>query len=153
MMSVELLKEYKDATDNFLAAARAIPANKLYVAPAQDDWSAANIIHHLADTEAHFYIRYLKILTEDVPVTEFFDENVYPERLKYEKRNVENSLHLLQSLRESFYNIMSNFSDEEWERKGKNSDVGEYPIIALIKKSRTHIKDHLNQLNEAVNKA
>jgi len=30
--------------------------------------------------------------------------------------------------------------------------VGEYPIIALIKKTRTHMKDHLNQLNEAVAK-
>lgn len=151
-MSAELLKEYKEATDNFLAAARAVPADKLHRAPSHDDWSPANIIHHLADTEAHFYIRYLTILTEDVPQTNFFDENVYPVRLKYEKRDVEKSLHLLQSLRESFYNIMSNFTPEEWERKGKNSDVGEYPIIALIKKSRSHIKDHLNQLQEAVNK-
>lgn len=152
-MSAELLKEYKEATDNFVAAAKAVPADKLHKAPANDEWSPANIIHHLADTEAHFYIRYLKILTEDVPQTEFFDENVYPVRLKYEKRDVETSLRLLQSLRESFSNIMSNFTADEWERKGRNSDVGEYPIIALIKKSRTHIKDHLNQLNEAVSKA
>ena len=151
-MSALLLKEYKEATDNFVAAAREIPANKLHKSPANDEWSPANIIHHLADTEAHFYIRYLKILTEEVPQTEFFDENVYPARLKYEKRDVEKSLRLLQSLRESFYNLMTNFSEEEWERKGKNSDVGEYPIIALIKKSRSHIKDHLNQLQEALAK-
>lgn len=149
-MSAELLKEYKDGTDNFIAAAKAVPADKLHKTPANDEWSPANIIHHLADTEAHFYIRYLKILTEEIPETDFFDENVYPARLKYGKRDVEKSLHLLQSLRESFYNIMSNFTPDEWERKGKNANVGEYPIIALIKKSRTHIKDHLNQLNEAV---
>lgn len=149
-MSTELLKEYRDATMNFIAAAKAVPVDKLHKAPANDEWSPANIIHHLADTEAHFYIRYLKILTEDVPQTEFFDENVYPVKLKYEKRDVESSLRLLQALRENFYVIMSNFTPEEWERKGRNSDVGEYPIIALIKKSRTHIKDHLNQLNQAV---
>lgn len=149
-MSVELLKEYKDATDNFIAAARAVPAGKLHKAPTNDEWSPANIIHHLADTESHFYIRYLRILTEDIPLTDFFDENVYPARLKYGKRDVENSLRLLQALRESFYNIMSNFTSDEWERKGKNSEVGEYPIIALIKKSRSHIKDHLKQLEEAV---
>jgi len=149
-MSAELLKEYKEGTDNFIAAAKAVPVDKLHKTPVNDEWSPANIIHHLADTEAHFYIRYLKILTEDIPETDFFDENVYPVRLKYEKRDVQKSLLLLQSLRESFYNIMSNFTAEEWERKGKNANVGEYPIIALIKKSRTHIKDHLNQLNEAV---
>ena len=151
-MSAELLKEYKEATDNFIAAAKAIPIEKLDKSPSNDEWSTAKIIHHLADSEAHFYIRYLKILTEDVPQTDFFDEEVYPVKLKYEKRDVEKSLHLLQSLRESFYNIMSNFTPDEWERKGKNSDVGEYPIIALIKKTRTHMKDHLNQLNEAVAK-
>ena len=149
-MSAELLKEYKDGTDNFIAAAKAVPADKLHKTPANDEWSPANIIHHLADTEAHFYIRYLKILTEEIPETDFFDENVYPARLKYGKRDVEKSLLLLQSLRESFYNIRSDFTPDEWERKGKNAYVGEYPIIALIKKSRTHIKDHLNQLNEAV---
>jgi len=149
-MSAELLKEYKDATDNFIAAAKAVPADKLHKAPSNDEWSPANIIHHLADTEAHFYIRYLKILTEDVPQTDFFDENVYPVKLKYQRRDVDYSLRLVQSLRESFYNIMINFTPDEWEKKGRNSDVGEYPIIALIKKSRTHIKDHLNQLNEAV---
>jgi len=149
-MSAELLKEYKDATDNFIAAAKAVPADKLHKAPSNDEWSPANIIHHLADTEAHFYIRYLKILTEDVPQTDFFDEKVYPAKLKYQRRDVDYSLRLVQSLRESFYNIMSNFTPDEWEKKGRNSDVGEYPIIALIKKSRTHMKDHLNQLNEAV---
>ncbi len=152
-MSADLLKEYKDATDNFIAAAKAVPADKLHKAPSNDEWSPSNIIHHLADTEAHFYIRYLKILTEDVPQTDFFDENVYPAKLKYQKRDVDNSLRLVLSLRESFYNIMSNFTPDEWEKKGRNSDVGEYPIIALIKKSRTHIKDHLNQLNEAVAKS
>lgn len=151
-MSLELLKEYKEATDNFIAAAKAIPSEKIHKSPSNDEWSPANIIHHLADSEAHFYTRYLKILTEDVPQTDFFDEEVYPVRLKYEKRDVEKSLILLQALRESFYNIMSNFTSEEWERKGKNSDVGEYPIIALIKKTRTHMKDHLSQLNEAVSK-
>jgi hypothetical protein len=149
-MSAELLQEYRDATNNFIAAAKAVPADKLHKAPANDEWSPANIIHHLADTEAHFYIRYLKILTEDVPTTEFFDENVYPTRLKYEKRDVDSSLRLLQALRENFYVLMSNFTPDEWERKGRNSEVGEYPIIALIKKSRSHIKDHLQQLHDAV---
>lgn len=152
-MSAQLLEEYKDATDNFIAAAKSVPADKLHKAPSDDDWSPANIIHHLADTEAHFYIRYLKILTEDVPTTDFFDENVYPVKLKYDKRDVAQSLRLVQSLRESFHTIMSNFTPDEWEKKGRNSDVGEYPIIALIKKSRSHIKDHLQQLQEAVAKA
>jgi hypothetical protein len=152
-MSAELLKEYKDATDNFIATAKNVPADTLHKAPSDDDWSPANIIHHLADTEAHFYIRYLKILTEDVPTTDFFDETVYPTLLKYEKRDVAQSLRLVQSLRESFYTIMCNFTPDEWEKKGRNSDVGEYPIIALIKKSRSHIKDHLQQLHEAVAKA
>lgn len=151
-MSTDLLREYKEATDNFIAAAKVIPSEKLHKSPSDDEWSPANIIHHVADSEAHFYVRYLKIITEDTPQTDFFDEEVYPIRLKYEKRDVQKSLILLQSLRESFYNIMSNFTPDEWERKGKNSDVGEYPIIALIKKSRTHIKDHLNQLNQAVSK-
>ncbi len=144
-MSSQLLAEYRESTDNFIAAARAIPKAELHKFASEGEWSPASIIHHLADAESHFFLRYLRIITEDNPETGSFNEDAYPAKLKYEKRDPELSLQLLQSLRESFLDIMQNFSEADWQRTGRNS-AGEYPIIALIKKSRSHINDHLEQL-------
>ena len=110
-MSAELLKEYKDGTDNFIAAAKAVPADKLYKTPANDEWSPANIIHHIADAEAHFYVRYLRVLTENLPTTEFFDENVYPELLHYEKRDVNASIALIEGIRAASISLFNNFKE------------------------------------------
>ena len=79
--------------------------------------------------------------------TEFFDENVYPELLQYEKRDVNASIALIESIRASSISLFNNFNDEDWQRKGITSDGKEFVLIALIKKARSHISDHANQLS------
>ncbi|MSO33333.1 MAG: hypothetical protein EXQ80_02775 [Candidatus Nanopelagicaceae bacterium] len=146
-MSIEVIAEFRNSGDQFVKIAKSISSEKLHKSPQNEDWSLANIIHHMADSEAHFYIRYLRILTENVPTTEFFDENVYPELLQYEKRDVHASIALIESIRASSVSLFNNFSDEDWQRKGFTSEGKEFVLIALIKKGRSHITEHANQLS------
>ena len=149
-MSIEVIAEFRDTGDRFVKIAKSISSEKLHKSPVNDEWSPANIIHHMADSEAHFYIRYLRVLTENLPTTEFFDENVYPELLQYEKRDVHASIALIESIRAASISLFNNFSDEDWQRKGLTSEGKEFVLIALIKKARSHITDHANQLNETL---
>ena len=146
-MPIEVIAEFRNSGEQFLKIAKSISSEKLHKSPVNDEWSPANIIHHMADSEAHFYIRYLRVLTENVPTTEFFDENVYPELLQYEKRDVHASIALIESIRASSVSLFNNFSDEDWQRKGLTSEGKEFVLIALIKKGRSHITDHANQLS------
>jgi len=149
-MSKEVIAEFRDTGDRFVKIAKSISSEKLHKSPVNDEWSPANIIHHMADSEAHFYIRYLRVLTENAPTTEFFDENVYPELLHYEKRDVNASIALIESIRASSVSLFNNFSEKDWQRKGFTSEGKEFVLIALIKKGRSHITDHANQLNETL---
>jgi len=146
-MSIEVMAEFRNSGDQFVKIAKSVSSEKMHKSPPNDEWSPANIIHHMADSEAHFYIRYLRVLTENSPTTEFFDENVYPELLQYEKRDVKASIALVESIRASSVSLFNNFSDEDWQRKGFTSDGKEFVLIALIKKARSHITDHANQLS------
>ena len=134
----------------FIKIAKSISGEKMHQGPTNDEWSPANIIHHMADAEAHFYIRYLRVLTENTPTTEFFDENVYPELLHYEKRDVNASIALIEGIRAASISLFNNFKEEDWQRKGLTSDGNEFVLIALIKKARSHINDHANQLSAAL---
>lgn len=70
-MSNVVIAEFRDSGDRFVEIAKSISSEKLHKSPQNDEWSPANIIHHMADSEAHFYIRYLRVLTENLPTTEF----------------------------------------------------------------------------------
>ena len=149
-MSNEVITEFRDSGENFVKLAKSASSEKLHKSQTNEEWSPANIIHHMADAEAHFYIRYLRVLTENVPTTEFFDEDVYPELLHYEKRDVNASIALIESIRASSVSLFNNFKEEDWQRKGVTSDGNEFVLIALIKKARSHINDHSNQLSAAL---
>ena len=149
-MSNDVISEFRNSGEQFIKIAKSISGEKMHQSPTNDEWSPANIIHHMADAEAHFYIRYLRVLTENTPITEFFDENVYPELLQYEKRDVNASIALIEGIRASSVSLFNNFSEEDWQRKGLTSEGKEFVLIALIKKGRSHITDHANQLNETL---
>jgi len=149
-MSNEVIAEFRDSGNRFIEIAKSAPSEKLHKSNQNDEWSPANIIHHIADAEAHFYIRYLRVLTENLPTTEFFDEDAYPELLHYEKRDVKASIALIESIRAASLSLFNNFKEEDWQRKGLTSDGNEFVLIALIKKARSHINDHANQLSGAL---
>ena len=149
-MSNEVIAEFRDSGNRFIEIAKSAPSEKLHRSAQNDEWSPANIIHHIADAEAHFYIRYLRLLTENVPTTEFFDEEVYPELLHYEKRDVNASIALIEGIRAASISLFGNFNEEDWQRKGLTPDGKEFVLIAAIKKARTHINDHANQLSTAL---
>jgi hypothetical protein len=149
-MSNEVIAEFWDSGNRFIQIAKSVSSEKLHKSNQNDEWSPANIIHHIADAEAHFYVRYLRVLTENVPTTEFFDENVYPELLHYEKRDVNASIALIEGIRAASISLFNNFKEEDWQRKGLTSDGNEFVLIALIKKARSHMNDHANQLSAAL---
>jgi len=149
-MSNEVIAEFRDSGNRFIEIAKSAPSEKLHKSTQDDEWSPANIIHHIADAEAHFYIRYLRVLTENLPTTEFFDEDAYPELLHYEKRDVKASIALIESIRAASLSLFNNFKEDDWQRKGVTSDGNEFVLIALIKKARSHINDHANQLSAAL---
>jgi len=149
-MSNEVIAEFWDSGNRFIQIAKSVSSEKLHKSNQNDEWSPANIIHHIADAEAHFYVRYLRVLTENVPTTEFFDENVYPELLHYEKRDVNASIALIEGIRAASISLFNNFKEEDWQRKGLTSDGNEFVLIALIKKARSHINDHANQLSSTL---
>jgi hypothetical protein len=77
-----------------------IPDRKRNEAP-EGEWSAAFIVHHTADVEVHFSARYLLTLGADNPPLIFFDEEQYPDRLKYTKRSLNKSLAAIVGIRGS----------------------------------------------------
>ena len=145
-MSYEKLIEYGKNFDAFMAQARKFDATSA-VAPGQEgEWSPAFVMHHIADYEMHFAIRYFNALTIDRPPMIPFAEDLYPTVLNYEGRDWVNSLAQIESIGKLVQAVLSPLSSQQWERLSVHPEAGEVTVSFLIGKACSHMAAHTEQL-------
>lgn len=148
-MSKEKLAEYRQNFEAFNAIARQFDAKTVLLSRGGDEWSAAFVLHHVADSEMHFAIRYFNALTIEKPAIILFNEEAYPSILNYGQRDWLNSLALIQSIGNSVQIALSSISESQWERTSLHPELGEVSISTLIGKATNHMAAHTEQLKRA----
>jgi hypothetical protein len=139
------IENFAQATTDFLDALALIPGNKRAIAP-ENEWSAAYVVHHVADGELHFAARYLHTLGSDNPTMVFFEEERYPEALFYAKRSVAKSLASIVGIRGMVLEVLTEVAGEDWDRitTATNGDV--FSLAQLVEKANGHLRAHTEQL-------
>lgn len=149
-MSNEILENYLAAADNFISVAKSASLEKLATPPSAGEWCGAYVIHHMADFEVHFSHRFLRILTEDNPDIESYDESNYPSVLKYDSRNIDESLNIIVGLRNFIYQTLKNLDDSVLARPATHSVKGSITLKDILQSSAGHLVDHATQLKTAI---
>ena len=149
-MSQEIVGTYIANCAAFENVVRSIGANDLSRIAKEGEWSAAFVIHHMADADMHFATRFLHILTVDKPAIVPFDEDVYPDRLKYSARDAHDSLASILGLHKVIGNILSLVDDSDWKRVGIHSEKGEVTLADVLTLASNHTKSHIGQLQEII---
>ena len=147
-MTKAILSQFENGTAKFLEVARAIPVANLEVVPAPGEWPAAYVIHHLADSDAHFLVRFLNILSVDGPAIIPFDEDIFPTALRYPGRSVETSLQAIESSCAHAVDILGQLDEIDWNRTGFHQERGELSLSALLQLTTNHRLDHIDQLKK-----
>ncbi len=111
-------------------------------------WSAREVAHHLADSEAMAYVRLRRLIAEDEPVLAGYDEPEWARRLHYE-RPIETSLEVLQAVRGASQQLLMTLTAEEWERRGTHSDSGAYSVDDWLEIYAEHSHEHADQIRRA----
>lgn len=149
MGNQELLESYITNAEAFAIAAHAIPSARLTHFPGEDEWTAAFVIHHMADSELQFGVRYANILAEDIPDIVPFDEEKFPKGLHYAKRSVTNSILAFEAANKLNCEILGYISPESWNRTSLHPVRGLMSLIDLVTLSGNHIGEHISQLRKA----
>jgi hypothetical protein len=139
------LENFQKHTTEFLDALALIPDRARNTAP-EGEWSAAYIVHHIADGEIHFAGRYLLALGSDNPTMFFFDEERYPEMLGYEKRSINKSLAAIVGIRATILETLSLIDDQHWARTMVREDGVTVTLEDLVLQADGHITGHIEQL-------
>jgi len=144
----EILSKYHTSAMTFVDEGKRISADALNQSK-DGEWSAAFVIHHIADAEIQFGVRYANALCEDNPTIVPFDEEKFPVGLQYGKRSVAVSLQSLAASHAMNYEILKNASDADWTRVSTHPQRGEVTLLQLVTLSANHIESHIAQLKNA----
>ena len=118
--------------------------------PAPDGgWTARQIVHHLADSEATAYVRLRKLIAEDEPVLQGYDEPEFARRLHYD-RPIESSLAVLKGVRAASLELLEALTPAEWERGGTHTESGAYSVGDWLRIYAGHSHDHADQIRAAL---
>ncbi len=145
-MTQELLSQFQSATSEFVSTAKALPAEKLVWIPAPGEWPATYVIHHLADSDAHFLVRFLNVLSVDNPHIIPFDEEAFPSSLHYEGRNISTSLDAVEASAAQLVEILRQVDESTWSRTGLHKERGVLTLTQLLQLTINHRVEHTAHL-------
>ena len=147
-MRQALIHQYCEGPGVVTAALAGATDDELDARPGPNDWSAREVVHHLADSEATSYIRIRKLLAEDDPVIYGYDEADFARRLHYD-RPIAASLAVLKSVRASTTELLRGLDDDDWTRSGTHTESGPYSVETWLAIYAAHAHDHAGQISRA----
>jgi hypothetical protein len=144
----ELLERYRDGYAAVERALEGVTDDELDRPGPDGGWSARQVAHHLADSEARAFVRLRRLIAEDEPVILGYDEPEYARRLHYD-RPIGSSLGVLRTVREASLELLEALTPDEWERSGTHSESGAYSVDEWLRIYAGHSHDHAAQIRDA----
>lgn len=151
----QLISRYCDGYKEVGAALDDFPAQQLTAHPIAGKWSATEIVHHLADSETTSGLRLRRLLVEDHPLIQGYDQDAYAAHLNYNQRDMRASLEAFRYARETTAQLFAFMKDEDWHREGTHSESGSYSAEDWLNIYAAHAHNHAAQivrLKEALSK-
>ena len=111
-------------------------------------WSAREIVHHLADSEMTSAIRLRRLIAEDKPAINGYDEAEYALRLHYD-RPIATSLEAFKLARQTTAEILDRMTEAEWTREGTHPEHGRYGVDTWLEIYAKHAHNHAEQIKRA----
>ena len=142
----EILKILRATPVVLRALVGEIENDRLRTRPAAGEWAIIEVVGHLADTEERALDRVRRMLREDNPVLEPFDQEALAEERHYLDLDLNQELDRLEQLRRQHLALLEALDASGWERTGRHGDHG----MMSVELYETHVAaeevDHLAQI-------
>jgi uncharacterized damage-inducible protein DinB len=114
--------------------------------PGPGDWSIAQLVTHLLDSDLVHADRMKRVIAEDAPVLQAYDETRWIERLGAETMPVEEAVNLLANHRHWMTRILRRCTAADFARAGQHTEVGRVTLAELLATDVNHLDHHLRFL-------
>jgi hypothetical protein len=141
-----LIARYKDGYDEVVRHLAGMSEEEMTRHPLPGKWSVQEIVHHLADSEMNSAIRLRKLLTEDAPLIQGYDQEHYAARLRYNERPVAPALEAFRAARSTTAQLLDSMTDSDWSRAGTHTESGPYTAEDWLAIYAAHAHGHAAQI-------
>jgi hypothetical protein len=152
----DLIAKYAAGYDEVIDALNGFPSDSLGAHPIPGKWSAREIVHHLGDSESFSAGRLRKLLVEDNPVIQGYDQDQYALKLRYNERDMAPALEAFRVARETTMQLIELMTEDDWKRAGSHTESGPYSMEDWLKIYAAHAHNHaaqIRRIHEALSRA
>jgi hypothetical protein len=107
-----------------------------------EGWTVRQVVHHLADSHMHAYMRTRFALTVNEPTIMAYDENVWAGLKDAKSGPMEPSLLLLDGLHARWTALLGSLSEADWSRKFVHPELGVRTLDVNIPVYAWHGRHH-----------
>jgi hypothetical protein len=142
----EILKTLRATPVVLRALVEGIDDARLRRRPAPGEWAIIEVVGHLADTEERALARVRRMLAEDDPELEPFDQEALAEQRHYLELSLEEELARLEDLRRQHLAELEALDGSGWARTGRHGEHGELSVELYETHVAAEEVDHLAQI-------
>ena len=116
------------------------------------EWNIRQIIFHITDSEANYYVRFRKAIAESGGAVVAFDQNKWTDALAFPERSTGEALQLFRLLRTSSFRLLDQLPEATWANTVEHSERGTLTLENLFAVAEHHVTEHLKQIEDNVKK-
>lgn len=148
----EIAAGYRDSTEAFEKFIAGIKSDQLDTKH-PEGWSARQVIHHMADSEAQSYARIRRLIAEPEGISiQGYDENAWGASavLGYSTLPIDFSVKVFSAVRASSLIMIERLSEADLTKFGMHSESGTYTVEKWCRTYTAHPLDHIGQIEKAL---
>src|SRR4029453_2104606 len=143
-----LIAQYTAGYDEVVRALAGTGPDERDWRPAPGEWSAREVVHHLADSETISGMRLRRLLIEENPVIQGYDEAHYARHFRYQERPWEPALRAFEAARATTAPLLESMTEADWRRAGTHTESGAYSAEAWLRIYAEHAHIHAEQIRK-----
>jgi hypothetical protein len=114
-------------------------------------WTIAQVIHHLADSHCHSYLRFKLSIYEDTPAIKDYNEGVWANILDAKSTDIKNSLLLIEGIHGRWIEFLKLLKINDFKRQYFHPERNKYyPLETALGLYSWHCNHHLQHIKNAL---
>lgn len=142
----ELLDVYRATPQTLRALVQGVDEERARERPDEDSWSIVEVVAHLADAEANAYERVRRMLAEDNPTFEGYDEQEWARARNYRAMHFGTALRRFEEHRAAQIGLLEQLDSDGWERPARHNQLGAITVSSITAHMTAHDAIHLAQI-------
>lgn len=136
----------KELPSQLRSAVKGLRDEQLSTTYRDGSWTLKQVVHHIADSHIHAFIRAKQIITEDHPTLKPYEQDDWAKTSDASAFPIESSLAIIEGVQARLAEIFERATPEQMKRSAHHPEDGELTLEEILTKYEKHGRGHLDQI-------